>query len=208
MGRGTEADSELPRWGPGPSNQRSELNAVIYVLEIETRPCEIRSDSAWTLHGAWALQGGAGLDGTWQHVELWHRLRVLVRGRDVRFRKVRAHVKTWETFHNPIRAEDTGGNDAVDLEAKASADLLQLPWDELEKVRKNRAIQAARTHRMIVGVLTAKKGNGPWAGEGRIVRLTPPERKGTCGSGDLRAIANAAGDGSQSASRLPQDVAE
>lgn len=144
--------------GPDPSNQRSELNAAIYTLEVETRPCEIRSDSAWTLFGAWAIQGGAGLDDTWQHVELWHRLRVLIRGRDVGFRKVRAHVKTWETRYDPILAEDTGGNDAADLEAKAGAgaDLPQLPWDEVEKVRKSRAIQAARTHRMITAVLIAR----------------------------------------------------
>lgn len=157
FGPGHRHNLRVASRGPDPSSQRSELSAGIYALEIEDRPSEIRSDSAWALSGAWALQGGAGMDDTWQLVELWHRLRTLIHGRDVRSRKVRARVSNWETQYNSVLAEDTRGNNAVDGEAKDGADLLQLPWEELEKVRKNRAIQAGRTHRMMIAVMESRQ---------------------------------------------------
>eukprot|EP00660_Eupelagonema_oceanica_P019732 gene19732-biopygen11066 len=114
------------RWEGERGNNRAELTAVLRVLERETRPVEIRTDSQYVYDGCkwhrarwrennWRTKPGSAH--AISHADLWAALDQLIEARppgSVRLTKVKGHATLEDIAKARVHPYDKYGNDQAD----------------------------------------------------------------------------------------------
>ena len=164
-----ERNISAPLPGPVQTNNRSELYAVILVLEavLPTELLEIRSDSAYVVKmfhtrlPIWRLNGYRDARGqSVPHAAFWKRLDELCRGREgpILMTKVWGHtadkIRRGKVRAQEVKEEDRVGNDGADALAGAAAEQNKKPaplprWarDDGERGRSQRSMGVRRDGR-------------------------------------------------------------
>ena len=174
--------------GRDQTNQRAELLAVVAVLRNDVRPLEIRTDSQYVFNGAsswqdWRCRGWRG-----DHADLWTEFSVLMEARgtiDTAFTKVVGHAKAEQVRRGLVEQIDKDGNDGADALATLAADAHAAP-SQLAKRAEQRVTQAAAVHRMMLGILTARR-----AAEGEMQTAMPLEQDDSEDDEDEAVVADA-----------------
>ena len=105
--------------------------AVLKVIQKETRPVEIRSDSKYSLDGCllhlpkWKKNDWRNSRGLIRNADLWKSMDRLLceRGSTVRFRKVKGHASIRDVETGLVTEQDRRGNAAADALAVAGASM-------------------------------------------------------------------------------------
>jgi ribonuclease HI len=127
-GRKHPFNVSTPLDGHVQTNNRSELTAVIRVLQIELRNIDIRSDSAYVVDGVhkrlekWRRQGFASKAGAIKNHDLWMQLSRLLQERPPgswKLTKVKGHASARDILEGKVTREDKEGNDWADALAVA-----------------------------------------------------------------------------------------
>ena len=104
--------------------------AVLRVLQLELRPVEVRTDSAYVLNGVtkhrakWKLTGWRRKNKLISNADLWQKLDSLLVNRSPEsysFVKVKGHLDIQDVFTGAVSGIDKHGNDAADSLAVARA---------------------------------------------------------------------------------------
>ena len=170
-------NASQPLQGTAQTNQRAELAAALYVLQVEARPVEIRSDSRYVTDGInihihrWKAQGWHQRRREISNADLWQKIYGLMQERSaesVRVVKVKGHATVEDVEAGRSSPFDKHGNDAADTLAVAgalahgvnAADRAGLQW----RLAAGRDIQ-----RMMVEIIVARNfartGRAEWEGQ-------------------------------------------
>jgi ribonuclease HI len=156
---GHPKNASKPLDGHTQTNQRAELAAVLYVLEIETRPVHIKSDSKYVVQGvlkhrfAWCALG-------WSRVAnavLWQKVHALLQSRtsEVTISKVKGHASEQDVRKKKVEWFDKRGNDAADELASAGARQHAVSADEVQRDLARKAV-ARDVQLMMIDTLCAR----------------------------------------------------
>jgi len=122
-GHGNDRNLSVPLPGSLQSNQRAELYAILLALETDSRPLEIRTDSAYARNGcvkgrhAWRRRGWRTRRGVLLNSDLWQKIDVLLNTRPVGhvlFVKVKGHSSAEDVLNGNVSWQDKAGNDFAD----------------------------------------------------------------------------------------------
>ncbi len=144
---------QLP--GKAQTNQRAELFAAIKAIERDRRKLDIRTDSAYVMGGAAALQRGAGVSTSSDNIDLWKRLEEQLQQHgagEVVFTKVKGHAKARDVERGYVTMEDKEGNDGADQLAVQAALAQAAPRELVAKAQRKKAT-ATDTHWMMLSIL-------------------------------------------------------
>ena len=155
-GHARNLSESLP--GAAQTNQRAELLAVIRVLEVESRPVHIKTDSQYVCRGCGSCEAWAA--DRWRKVhnsDLWQRLHKLLQTRRSHFHisKVKGHASRSDVLKGRVKAEDKHGNDSADTLARAGAALHALPPAVVHAAKHRHAV-AESVQRMMVEIVLAR----------------------------------------------------
>ena len=116
--------------GPVQTNNRAELVAVIRVMEIELRPLEVRTDSAYVQNGFhkymrdWKRNGWQKKGRPICNSDLWRRLDDVSHGRpagSIKMTKVKGHATAQDVQNGTVSRADRAGNAWADALAVSGA---------------------------------------------------------------------------------------
>ena len=148
-----------PLPGQVQTNQRSELAAVIYVLQSEARDVHVKSDSAYVVNGcckhrfSWSALGWRKV----KNLDLWQELHGLLQSRPgaVLVTKVKGHASERDVRTGRVLKQDKVGNDAADCLASACANSHALCPQRVRDYKLRRAVtQDVQT--MMVDIIEAR----------------------------------------------------
>jgi ribonuclease HI len=149
--------------GSQQTNNRAELMAVIRVLQLEARPLEVRTDSAYVMNGmikhrfAWKASGWTKKGRQICNADLWAQADELAeqRAAPLKLTKVKGHASAEDVAEGRARGPDKYGNDAADALAVAGArsnrGMLETGRKQHKKILCNIALQ-----RMMVEICVSR----------------------------------------------------
>ncbi|CAE8600524.1 unnamed protein product, partial [Polarella glacialis] len=150
-----------PLVGPNQTNNRAELVAAIRVLELDSRPLNIRTDSQYVYLGctkrlaAWSANEWRSGRREISNRDLWQKMQLLLERREtgsVLFTKVKAHASHVDVRRGCVLAEDKFGNDQADALAVAGAAIH--PVDNAARSNAVRRMLVIRsTQRMMIEIV-------------------------------------------------------
>ena len=141
------------------TNDGAELAAVLWVFQLELRPVEVRTDSAYVANGilkhrgAWRKEGWKKKGRTIRNADLWKQLDDLLGARgpaSYKLTKVKGHATEEDVARGAVAQADKVGNDEADTLAVAGA-LRRFDPESLETIATAMNIQ-----RMMVEIYAAR----------------------------------------------------
>ena len=126
-----------PLEGNEQTNNRAELVAVIRALQLDTRPIEVRSDSAYEVDGyhkflcTWVKSGFAHKDREIKNKDQWQKLHELTSARAAdtfKLTKVKGHATAADVSSGSVALVDKFGNDNADALAVAGTCRRLVDW--------------------------------------------------------------------------------
>ena len=141
------------------TNNRAELMAVLRVFQLELRPLDARTDSAYVVNGilkhrhAWKSKGWQKKGRAIRNSDLWKLLDELLDARgqnSYKVTKVKGHATKADTANGTVAPADKVGNDEADALAVAGA-LRQFEPESLETIATVMDVQ-----RMMVEIYVAR----------------------------------------------------
>ena len=129
-GDGHPFNASAPLAGTLQTNNRAELQTLAYVLGVEVRAVDIRTDSAYVQKGVtkhlarWKAGGWIRSGWPIQNADLWQSIASLLENRpeeNVKVTKVKGHASRQDVSHGLAEAADKHGNDCADALAVAGA---------------------------------------------------------------------------------------
>jgi ribonuclease HI len=153
-----------PLQGPAQTNNRAELTAAIRVLEVDSRPVDIHTDSMYVFKGAtallcsWEAAERKSRGREISNADLWKRLRSLMLERPeghVAFTKVKAHASWQDVASGASTAEHKHGNDCADTLAVTGAALHAIPSTQRGAIL-HRSLLAQKIQAMMLDILEAR----------------------------------------------------
>ena len=154
-----------PLEGGDQTNNRAELLAAIRVLQLEMRPLDIRSDSAYVVDGVsrrlegWQRQGFVRRNGPIKNADLWRTLWDLLSRREsgtVKFTKVRGHSTAQDVCSGRVTLIDKDGNDRADALAVAGSYLRDGSGFQREKLAAQ--LLVAKSVQLMMVEILAERG--------------------------------------------------
>ena len=177
-------------------------------MQLELRPVEVRSDSAYVVNGI-ARHSGKWRDERWQrkrlmlsHADLWAQMADIFQSRQagsIKVVKVKGHA-TWEdVLKGSVAPADKHGNDQADNLAVAGALEHKQPREELEAFHVTLDVQ-----RLVADISVARQ---------QALREHTPARSGHRGAGSTSGSERSSSDsassgGSSRTSSSDSDAAE
>ena len=141
------------------TNNRAELTAVLRVFQLELRPVEVRTDSAYVANcilkhmRLWKSTGWQSRGRVIKNADLWQQIEILLAARQpssYKVTKIKGHVKDADVEAGAATREDKIGNDEADGLAVAGA-LRAFEPQRVETITTTMAVQ-----RMMVEVCDAR----------------------------------------------------
>ena len=157
-------NASAPLKGELQTNNRAELQAVAYVLGIEVRPVDIRTDSAYVQKGItkhmphWNAEGWTRKGKPIQNADLWQTIAKLLETRpegSLRVTKVKGHASREDVLAGSVAGIDRHGNDCADALAVAGAFANRGPSAD-SKRRHNTIVHAQRVQKMMLEIHAAR----------------------------------------------------
>ena len=163
-GDGHPFNASAPLGGALQTNNRAELQALAYVLGVEVRAVDIRTDSAYLQKGVkkhlarWRAGGWVRSGRPIQNADLWHSIASLLENRpeeNVKVTKVKGHASRQDVSLGLVQAVDKHGNDCAD--ALAVADTIRNRNSKPEGERKQKIVTVAVSmHNMMLEIYLAR----------------------------------------------------
>ena len=157
-------NGSAPLDGKHQTNNRAELQAVAYVLGVEVRPVDIRTDSAYVQKGIskylsrWKASGWVRGGRPIQNSDLWQTIASSLENRpaeSVKVTKVKGHASVRDVHLGLVCAIDKHGNDSADGLAVAGA--LRKRQTNAEGERKhNTVLVTISMHKMMLEICQAR----------------------------------------------------